>query len=104
RPCWEGWGGGGRLLGSTPGRRVGAAAVLFLAGTLAVGTNPVSLVALLGVLALETLHAQGRPVRVAGPGVALGLAALAEAQIRRWYNAYCHRVYGEGFVTRLKLD
>ena len=102
--CWAWWGCRGALLGSTTGRRVAAAALLFLAGTLSVWTNPVSLVALLGALALETLHARARPVRVAGPVVALGLAALAEAQIRRWYNAYCHRVYGESFVTGLKLD
>ena len=43
-------------------------------------------------------------LRIAGPLVALGLSALAEGQIRRFYNAFCKRTFGERFVTVLRLD
>ena len=102
--CWAWWGCRVALLGSTPGKRVAAAAGFFLAGALSAWINPMSLVALLGVLVLEAVRARARPVRIAGPVVALGLATLAEAQLRRWYNTYCRRVFGERFISALRLD
>ena len=102
--CWSWWGCRATLLGSTSGKRVAAAAGFFFAGALSAWINPISLVALFGVLVLEAMRARSRSRRVVAPVVALGLATLAEAQLRRWYNAYCRRVFGERFITALRLD
>ncbi len=101
---WAWWGCRAAFVAPTRGRRLAALAGFLLAGFLSAWISTVSLVALLGALVVEAVHAQARPARVVGGAVMLGLAALGEGQLRRVYNAFCKRTFGERFITVLRLD
>ena len=85
-------------------RRFAALGAFFAFGALSIWISTLSIPALLLVLAVEAVRVRARPLHIAGPVVALGLSALAEGQIRRFYNAFCRQTFGEKFLTTLRLD
>jgi len=102
--CWAWWACRAALEGSTPRARLLAAVGLLVAAALSAWISLLSIPALLGVLVLEVVRARVGPPRVAAPVVALGLAALFEAQLRGFYNAFCKRTFGKSFMTVMHLD
>jgi hypothetical protein len=87
-----------------PGRRLAALVAFFAAGALSIWISTLSIPPLLLLVGVEAWRARARPARFAGPLLALGLSALAEGQLRRFYNAFCKQAFGERFLTVLHLD
>jgi len=90
--------------GRTPVRRTVALVVFWLFGALLAWISTLGIPALLILVVIEAARARAGALRSARLVVALGLSALAEGQIRRLYNAFCRRTFGEKFLTVLKLD
>lgn len=102
--CWA-WGACRAALSSERRASRGWGLVGFwAAGALATWISTLSVPLLLVVLVLEAVQARARPWRIAAPVVALGLAALTDGQLRRVYNAFCRRTFGQRFITPLQID
>jgi len=101
---WAWWACRSAFVAPTRGRRLAALGGFLVAGFLSAWISSVSLVALLGVLVIEAVHTRARPAWVGEGLVTLGLAALGEGQLRRFYNAFCKRTFGERFITVLRID
>lgn len=92
------------LAAEQPWRRRLALVAAFAASLLSIWISTLSIPALLVLLGVEAVRARSRPARLAGPLVALVLAGVGEAQIRGHYYAFCRRVFGQKFLTVLRLD
>lgn len=92
------------VAGRTRGRRTAALVGFFVIGALSAWISTLSIPALLLLVVVEAVRGRARPLQSAGLVVALGLSALVEGQIRRLYNAFCSRAFGEKFLTVLRLD
>jgi hypothetical protein len=101
---WAWWACRVALTGTGRAARLLGLAGFGTASALAAWMNTASLVCLLGVGALEVLGARAGARRALGAVVALGAAGGVEASIHARYNAWCQRVFGERFVTPLRID
>jgi hypothetical protein len=102
--CWAWWACRVALGDPSARRRWLALSGLFLAAGLATWMNTASLAALLAVGILEVLRARARPGPAVGALAALGAASAVDAVLHGRYSAYCQRMFGQRFVTPLRID
>jgi hypothetical protein len=101
---WAWWACRVALTGAGRGARLGGLIGFGVAAALAAWMSTASLACLLAVGALEVVRARAGVGRALGALAALGAAAGIEAGLHSRYNAWCLRVFGERFVTPLRID
>ena len=102
--CWAWWACRKALTASSPGRRALGFASFALFTFLAAWMNTASLGMALVLAVTELVRARARPAFTLGVAGALGVAAVAEAGLHRWYNRFSLRTFGRTFITPLQMD
>ena len=100
--CWAWWACRAAIDSGTSRAGWAAAAGLTLASVLAIWASPLSIPALLGVVALEMLRV--RRWRAPEGIAAVAAAALLEARLRGLFYRYVQGAFAQRFITPLRVD